>query len=120
VAGGAPDVQVFGTRGCADTRRALRFFSERRIKVHFVDLKERAASKGELRRFAQKLGVDALVDRDSKRFQALGLKQAHYGEARWLELLEEEPLLLRTPLVRRGNEVTIGADEDAWRRWAAG
>jgi arsenate reductase len=120
VAGGAPDVQVFGTRGCADTRRALRFFSERRIKVHFVDLKERAASKGELRRFAQKLGVDALVDRDSKRFQALGLKQAHYGEARWLELLGEEPLLLRTPLVRRGNEVTIGADEDAWRRWAAG
>jgi arsenate reductase (glutaredoxin) len=120
VAGGAPEVQVFGTRGCADTRRALRFFSERRIKVHFVDLKERAASKGELRRFAQKFGIDALVDRDSKRFHALGLKQAHYGEARWLELLEEEPLLLRTPLVRRGSEVTIGADEDAWRRWAAG
>jgi arsenate reductase len=60
------------------------------------------------------------VDREAKRFAALGLKQAHYGEARWLELLEEEPLLLRTPLVRRGNEVTIGADEDAWRRWAAG
>ena len=120
MAGGAPEVQVFGTRGCADTRRALRFFSERRIKAHFVDLKERAASKGELRRFAQKFGVDALVDRESKRFQALGLEQAHYGEARWLELLEEEPLLLHTPLVRRGHEVTIGADEETWRRWAAG
>ena len=119
MAGGAPEVQVFGTRGCADTRRALRFFSERRIKVHFVDLKERAASKGELRRFAQKFGIDALVDRDSKRFQALGLRQAHYGEARWLELLEEEPLLLRTPLVRRGNDVAIGGDEEAWRRWTA-
>jgi arsenate reductase len=116
---GAPEVQVFGTRTCADTRKALRFFSERRVKTHFVDLKERAASKGELRRFAQKFGVDALVDRDSKRFQALGLRQAHYGEARWLDLLEEEPLLLRTPLVRRGNDLTIGAEEQTWRRWCA-
>ena len=119
MAGGPPEVQVFGTRGCADTRRALRFFSERRVTTHFVDLKERAASKGELRRFAQKFGVDALVDRDSKRFLARGLKQAQYGEARWLEILEEEPLMLRTPLVRRGNEVTIGADEETWKRWAA-
>lgn len=120
MAGGAPEVQIFGTRGCADTRRALRFFSERRIRTHFVDLKERAASKGELRRFAQKFGVESLVDRESKRFQALGLRQAHYGEARWLELLEEEPLMLRTPLVRRGNELTIGGDEEAWRRWLQG
>jgi arsenate reductase len=118
MAGGAPEVQVFGTRGCADTRKALRFFSERRMKTHFVDLKERAASKGELKRFAQKFGVDALVDRESKRFLARRLKQAQYGEARWLEILEEEPLMLRTPLVRRGHEVTIGTDEETWRRWS--
>ena len=111
---------MFGTRGCADTRKALRFFSERRVKAHFVDLKERAASKGELRRFAQKFGVDALVDRDSKRFAALGLKQAHYGEARWLEILEEEPLILETPLVRRGNDVTIGFQAEIWKGWIAG
>jgi arsenate reductase-like glutaredoxin family protein len=116
--GGALEVQVFGTRGCADTRKALRFFSERRIKVHFVDLKERAASRGELRRFAQRFGVDALVDRESKRFLARGLGQARYGEARWLEILEEEPLMLRTPLVRCGHEVSIGAHEETWRRWA--
>ncbi len=111
------EVQVFGTRACSDTRKALRFFSERRVKTHFVDLKERAASRGELRRFAQKFGVDALVDRESKRFTALGLKQAHYGEARWLEILEEEPLILRTPLVRRNNDVTIGTREEIWKGW---
>jgi Spx/MgsR family transcriptional regulator len=117
-AGGPPEVQIFGTRGCADTRKALRFFSERRVKAHFVDLKERPASKRELQRFLAKFGIDALVDRESKRFHALGLKQAHYGEARWLELLEAEPLLLRTPLARRGNELTIGANDETWRRWA--
>jgi arsenate reductase-like glutaredoxin family protein len=111
------EVQIFGTRGCADTRKALRFFSERRIKAHFVDLAERAASQGELKRFAQKFGADALIDRDSKRFQALGLRQASYGEARWLQILEEEPLLLRTPLVRSGKQLSLGLDEEAWKGW---
>src|SRR5256885_1296761 len=61
------EVQVFGVRKSADTRAALRFFAERRIKVHFVDLNERAAAVGELRRFAQKFGVAALIDRNARR-----------------------------------------------------
>jgi len=111
------EVQVFGTQGCANTRKALRFFKERRVKVHFVDLRQRAASKGELRRFAQKFGVEALVDRESKRFRSLGLHAAHYGEDRWLEILEEEPMILRTPLVRWQQRLTVGHDEPAWREW---
>jgi len=62
------EVQIFGTKKCAATRKALRFFSERRAKVHFVDLQQRAASPGELRRFAERFGVDALIDREGKRF----------------------------------------------------
>ena len=112
------EVQVFGTKKSADTRKALRFFSERRIKTHFVDLNVRPASPGELRRFAQEFGVDGLLDRGSKRFAELGLKHAHYSEDRWLAILAEEPLLLRQPLVRCGNRLTIGAAEDEWREWA--
>ena len=81
------DVQIFGTKKCMDTRKALRFFSERRVKTHFVDLKQKAASVGELRRFVQKFGVDAMMDRDSKRFLSLGLRQANYSPERWLETL---------------------------------
>lgn len=110
-------VQIFGTRGCSDTRKAERFFKERRVKIHFVDLRQRAASRGELRRFVQKFGSDALVNRDSKRFRALGLHTAYYGDERWLEILEEEPLLLRTPLVRYENRLTVGHDESTWREW---
>jgi len=110
-------VQIFGTKGCAETRKALRFFKERRIKVHFNDLRQRAASQGELRRFVQKFGTDALVDRDSKRFRNLGLHAAHYGDDRWLEVLEEEPRILVTPLVRWENRVTVGHAEDTWREW---
>jgi arsenate reductase-like glutaredoxin family protein len=111
------EVQIFGVKKSADTRKALRFFSERRVKTHFVDLMERPASLGELRRFAQKFGVGALVDRNSKRFNELGLQYAQLSDERWLEKLCDEPLLLRLPLVRSGNLVLIGADEKTMRSW---
>jgi arsenate reductase-like glutaredoxin family protein len=111
------EVQIFGIRKSADTRKALRFFSERRIRTHFVDLLERPAALGELRRFAQKFGVMALVDRGSKRFDELGLRYAQLSDDRWLEKLSEEPLLLRMPLVRNANQLAIGAEEDTWSSW---
>ena len=111
------DVQVFGTKGDADTRKALRFFSERRVRTHFVDLRKRPASKGELRRFIERFGSDAVIDRDADQFRTLGLHAAHYGPDRWLEILEEEPALLRTPLVRWKQHVTVGLAEESWREW---
>lgn len=111
------EVQIFGVKKSADTRKALRFFSERRIKTHFVDLMERSASLGELRRFAQKFGVTALIDRNSRRFDELGLRYAQLSDERWLEKLVEEPLLLRIPLVRNANQLTIGAEEQTWKEW---
>ena len=111
------EVQIFGIRKSSDTRKALRFFAERRIKTHFVDLQERAASPSELRRFAQKFGVEALVDRGSRRYAELGLGAARLSEDRWLEKLADEPLMLRLPLVRRQHQLTVGDAEPTWREW---
>src|ERR1700736_6775044 len=111
------EVQIFGVRKSADTRKALRFFSERRIKTHFVDLMEKPASLGELRRFAQKFGVMPLVDKDSKRFTELGLRYAQLSAERWLQKFSDEPLLLKIPLVRNANQLTVGADEGTWKSW---
>ena len=113
------EVQIFGTKKSSDTRKALRFFSERRVRTHFVDLNERAASLGELRRFSQKFGVEKLLDRESKRFAELGLRTALYGEEKWLTILADEPLLLRQPLVRMQHKLSIGIDETAWKEWLA-
>ena len=113
------EVQIFGVRKSADTRRALRFFAERRVKTHFVDLQERAASPGELRRFAQQFGVETLLDRGSRRFADLGLGASRLSEERWLEKLAEEPLLLRVPLVRHQQQLTVGDAEATWRTWTS-
>lgn len=113
------EVQVFGTRKCAETRRAQRFFAERRVKVHFVDLAQRAASRGELLRFAQRFGVSALIDAASRRYAELGLRVANLSDERWLSMLVDEPGLLRTPLVRYQQRLTIGPAPDEWRSWVS-
>lgn len=113
------EVQVFGTQKSQETRRALRFWSERRVRVHFVDLRERPASKGELQRFVQKFGLTALIDRASRRYAELGLGAARLSDERWLALLSEEPGLLTQPLTRHGKDLTVGVDETQWSRWVA-
>lgn len=111
------EVQIFGVKKSSDTRKALRFFAERRIKTHFVDLNERAASPGELRRFAQKFGVTRLIDFNSKRYAELGLGAARLTDERWLDKLALEPLLLTVPLVRWQHRLTVGLAEREWQSW---
>ena len=111
------EVQIFGTKKSSDTRKALRFFAERRVKTHFVDFAERGASKGELTRFAQKFGIGALIDRGSRRYAELGLAHARLSDERWLERLVDEPLLLQQPLVRNANRLTVGLAEETWLEW---
>lgn len=113
------NVQVFGFKDCQETRKALRFFSERRVPVHFVDLNERPASKGELRRFADRHGAAALIDRTSPRFKALGLHVSGDSPQRQLERALTEPRLLKTPLVRVDQRVSIGYVPDEWQGWMA-
>jgi arsenate reductase len=114
------NIQVFGFRDCQATRKAQRFFAERRIAIHFVDLAERPAAKGELRRFAERFGPAALIDREGARFKALGLRVAGDSPQRLLDRALSEPRLLRTPLVRNGGKVTVGLTPDDWQAWLNG
>lgn len=116
---GPLEVQIFGVKKSAATRAALRFFAERRIRTHFVDLNERPASLGELRRFAQKFGTLQLVDRESRRYAELGLGVARLSDERWLEKLSVEPLLLKLPLVRNESRLTVGPADATWKEWCA-
>jgi len=110
-------VQVFGFKDCQETRKAQRFFAERRVPVHFVDLDERPAAKGELRRFAERFGPAALIDKEGARFKALGLRVAGDSPQRLVDRALTEPRLLRTPLVRNGGKVTLGHAPDDWQAW---
>lgn len=113
----ATTIQIFGFTDCQDTRKARRFFAERRLPVHFVDLKERPASKGELRRFAERFGPAAVIDKAGAAYAAVRLRVALDSPERLLERALTEPRLLKTPLVRNGGKVTIGHTPDEWQAW---
>jgi arsenate reductase-like glutaredoxin family protein len=108
-------VQVFGRKDSRETQRALRFFKERRVPIAFVDLAVRPMAPTELRRFADRLGAEALVDRDGKRFHDQGLAWLRMDERDLLRRLLEDQGLLRLPLLRRADGVVVGVDEVAWK-----
>jgi arsenate reductase-like glutaredoxin family protein len=112
------DVQLFGTKKCQDSRKAERFFKDRGIKVHVVDLGQKGMSAGELRNVAARVGgFEALIDRAGKRYVDRGLKYAAPTGPRIEQMLVDDPLLLRTPIVRSGGRATVGYAAEAWQAW---
>lgn len=111
----ASQVQIFGIKNSQATRAAERFFKERRIKIHFVDLKQRPIAPGEIRRFADRFGLTALLDAEGKAYAAAGLKYLKVSPDQLLEKIGQEPLLLRLPLVRCANKLSVGQDEGSWK-----
>jgi len=112
-------IQIFGTARCPTTRAAQRFFADRRIKVQFVDLRDKGLSRGELAAVARAVGgMRSLYDAEGARVKERGLQHAGPDEARLAELLLEDPLLLRTPIVRDGPKAAVGAAEPTWKAFA--
>jgi arsenate reductase (glutaredoxin) len=114
-----PNIQVFGTEDSAATRNTLRFFRERRIVVHFVDLRKKPIAPGELRRFTDRLGASALLDTESRPYREQGLAYLTADPAGITARLLADVRLVRLPLVRYGDDVTAGKAEDTWRAWLA-
>lgn len=109
------NVQIFGLKNSQATRAAERFFKERRIAIHLVDLKQRPMSPGEIKRFIDRFGFTALLDSEGKAYIDAGLKYLRISDAELLGRIEREPKLLRLPLVRAANRLSIGHDENSWK-----
>lgn len=111
------NIQIFGTKKSFDTKKAQRWFKERRIKFQFIDLREKEMGKGELRSVAQAVGgIDALLDPDAKDEDTLALVQ-HLAQSQRFDKLLENQQLLREPIVRNGKQATVGYCPDVWGGW---
>lgn len=116
----APVVQIFGFENDQATRAAIRFFKERRVAIHLVDLRKRPIAPGELRRFTARLGARALLDETSRAYRDGGLAYLRLEDDEIAERLLSDARLLRLPLARFGKAVTAGRDEATWKAWLAG
>jgi arsenate reductase len=108
-------VQIFGTEDSQATRAAIRFFKERRMTVHLVDIRRKPMAAGELRRFVDRLGAAALADREGKAWVDAGLGYLRMDDAELAARLLADQRLLRIPLIRFGNAFAAGGDPVAWR-----
>ena len=108
-------VQIFGTEKCNNTKKALRYFKERNIEIHFVDLSRKGISPGELKKIKAKIPIGDIIDREGNEYKKRNLQFIRHD-------IEEEllahPLLFRTPIVRQGAEVIIGCNPEAWEKMA--
>jgi arsenate reductase (glutaredoxin) len=112
-------VQIFGLKNSQATRAAERFFKERRVTIHFVDLTKKPMAPAEIRRFADRFGLSALLDTEGTAWVDAGLKYLKVQDSEMLRRIERDPKLLRLPLIRCGNRLGVGHDEDAWRAMLA-
>ena len=108
------NIQIFGTLKCQDTRKAQRYFKERRIHFQFIDITQKALSKGELNSVKAAVGIENLIDREGKVYFQKNLRYLTHD-------IEEELLkdasLLKTPVVRNGREATVGYQPEVWKTW---
>ena len=108
------NIQIFGSPKCNETKKAQRYFKERRIPFQFINLSEKGLSRGELNAVKGVIGIDNLVDRSGKEYARSNLKYLTHD-------IEDEilknPLLLKTPIVRSGNKATVGYTPRVWKTW---
>lgn len=108
------NIQVFGLKKCRETQKAERYFKERKIPFHFVDLREKGLSKGELEKVKATVGIDKLLNRDGKEYSRLNMQYIVHNRE---EMMLKYPLLLNTPIVRNGLQATVGYCPEIWQTW---
>lgn len=111
------NIQIFGKSKCFDTKKAERYFKERRIKYQLVDIMSKGLSKGEFNSISAAVGgYEKLIDEKSKAYESSTIKYLAYEEDK-IEKLLETPAMFKTPIVRNGKQATIGYQPEVWKNW---
>jgi arsenate reductase (glutaredoxin) len=110
----ASTIQIFGVRKCNETNKALRYFKERGVKTQFVDLSEKALSKGELESVTRTIPLEELIDKKGKQYKKRNMEYMSFDLE--TELLND-PLLLKTPITRFGQKAAMGNTPEIWKKW---
>lgn len=110
------NIQIFGVKKCFDTKKAERYFRERKISYQFVDLTMLGLSKGELQSVKAAIGLNRLVNSESKDYKKLHMDRIISASGRE-EMLFNNPSLYKTPIVRNGKQSTVGYVPEVWASW---
>ncbi|NFL84020.1 ArsC family transcriptional regulator [Clostridium botulinum] len=108
--------QIFETKKCLDTKKAERYFKERRVTFQFIDLNEKGISKGELNSVLNSVAINDLINSKSKDYTKLNLNNIRSIDIK-KEIILKNPKVINTPIVRNGKQATVGYTPDIWNDW---
>ena len=108
------NIQIFGKANCFDTKKAERYFKERRIKYQFIDILRYGMSRGELNSVKGAVGLEAMIDTQDEDYPLVQYLASNEAK---LDKLYEDPYLIRTPIVRNGKQATVGYCPEVWKTW---
>lgn len=111
------NIQIFGKSKCFDTKKAERYFKERRISYQYIDLKKFGMSGREFEAVLRGVGgIDKLIDWESKAEAITLMKYMDSADAK-ADKVFDDPTLMKTPVVRNGKQVTVGYCPEIWETW---
>ncbi|MBY6996146.1 ArsC family transcriptional regulator [Clostridium botulinum] len=110
------NIQIFGVKKCFDTKKAERYFKERKIKYQFIDLNIKGLSKGELQSIKSAVGLNELINKDSREYKKTNIGSIRTDNVKE-DLLLNNPKLYKTPIVRNGKKATVGYEPEVWKEW---
>ncbi|PRR77968.1 Regulatory protein Spx [Clostridium liquoris] len=110
------NIQIFGVKKCFDTKKAERYFKERKIKYQYIDLNEKGLSKGELQSVKSSVGLSNLINTEAKEYKNLNIDKIRMDSIKE-ELILNNPKLYKTPIVRNGRQATVGYEPEIWKQW---
>lgn len=111
------NIQIFGTNKCFDTKKAERYFKERRIRFQRIDLKQYGMSNGEFESVLRAVGgIDKLINWDAKSPE-IDLMRYMDDKISKEDKVFDNPMLMKTPIVRNGRQATVGYCPEVWEKW---
>ncbi|KEI86483.1 ArsC family transcriptional regulator [Clostridium botulinum] len=110
------NIQIFGVKKCFDTKKAERYFKERKVRYQFIDLNIKGLSKGELQSIKSAVGLNELINKDSREYKKTNIGSIRTDSVKE-DLLLNNPKLYKTPIVRNGKKATVGYEPEVWKEW---
>lgn len=111
------NIQIFGKKKCFDTKKAERYFKERKVKFQSIDLLDKGFSKRELESVISAVGgIENIIDKNAKDTDALAMINYSPDSTKFEKLLENQQVII-TPVVRNGKAATVGYVPEVWKTW---
>ena len=111
------NIQIFGKSKCFDTKKAERYFKERRVKFQSIDLKKYGMSPKEFDSVLRAVGgIDNLIDWENKSQEITNMRYMEDKIAKEDKVFDD-PMLMKTPVVRNGKQATVGFCPEIWEKW---